>query len=221
MIDELDKVHPVTGAFIPPQPEGYLKANHLWIANGARRGITLHAARNEFTAFQVLIRGQARGQPRFELAFEKLAAKAIQTSFGRYHLVETPAGAVARPDRPAGPCRSAIALPSATFNPEPRQIGRRSFHVELYVPHSAPAGTYRGTLTLSVGTDRLRLPVSLTVWDFTLPDHLSFLPEMNCYDLPENERAYYVLGPSAPDGLEPLAVQPERPHPGRLRPALG
>ena len=33
----------------------------------------------------------------------------------------------------------------------------------------------------------------LDVWDFTLPDHLSFLPEMNCYGLPENERAYYRL----------------------------
>ena len=39
----------------------------------------------------------------------------------------------------------------------------------------------------------LRLPVELKVWDFTLPDHLSFLPEMNCYGLPDNERDYYRL----------------------------
>jgi hypothetical protein len=31
------------------------------------------------------------------------------------------------------------------------------------------------------------------VWDFTLPDYLSFLPEMNCYGLPANEHAYYRL----------------------------
>ena len=35
--------------------------------------------------------------------------------------------------------------------------------------------------------------MTLTVWDFTLPDHLSFLPEMNCYDLPADERSYYRL----------------------------
>jgi hypothetical protein len=35
--------------------------------------------------------------------------------------------------------------------------------------------------------------VTLRVWNFTLPDHLSFLPEMNCYGLPENERDYYRL----------------------------
>ena len=37
------------------------------------------------------------------------------------------------------------------------------------------------------------MPVILQVWDFTLPDHLSFLPEMNCYGLPDNERDYYRL----------------------------
>jgi hypothetical protein len=192
VIDELDKVHPVTGAFIPPQPEGYLHRNHLWKAEEPGRGITLHAARNEFTAFQILIRGQARGQPRFDLVFEELAAKAIQTSFARYHLVETPAGALPDPIVPldlAGP-----SLPPVSRS-TPSQIGRQSFHVELYVPQSAPAGTHRGTLTvtMSAGADRLRLPVSLTVWDFTLPDHLSFLPEMNCYGLPDDELAYYLL----------------------------
>ena len=39
----------------------------------------------------------------------------------------------------------------------------------------------------------MELDVALQVWDFTLPDYLSFLPEMNCYGLPENERAYYRL----------------------------
>ena len=37
------------------------------------------------------------------------------------------------------------------------------------------------------------MAVSLRVWDFTLPDHLSFLPEMNCYGLPDDELAYYRL----------------------------
>ena len=34
-----------------------MRANHLW--NAAERQITLHAARNEFVAFQVLIRGSS------------------------------------------------------------------------------------------------------------------------------------------------------------------
>ena len=61
------------------------------------------------------------------------------------------------------------------------------------MPHDAQAGTRRGTLTLTLGADSLRLPVSLRIWNFTLPDHLSFLPEMNSYGLPEDERSYYRL----------------------------
>jgi hypothetical protein len=52
---------------------------------------------------------------------------------------------------------------------------------------------HRGILTIESGRDRLDLAVELRVWDFTLPDHLSFLPEMNAYDLPEDERDYYRL----------------------------
>jgi hypothetical protein len=65
---------------------------------------------------------------------------------------------------------------------------------EIYVPHGVPAGEYRGTLRLQAQGQQLTLVVQLRVWDFTLPDYLSFLPEMNCYGLPENDRAYYRLG---------------------------
>jgi hypothetical protein len=42
-------------------------------------------------------------------------------------------------------------------------------------------------------SESLELDVLLTVWNFALPNTLSFLPEMNCYSLPENERDYYRL----------------------------
>ena len=32
------------------------------------------------------------------------------------------------------------------------------------------------------------------VWDFTLPDFLSFLPEMNCYGLPDDKSPVYRMG---------------------------
>ena len=76
-------------------------------------------------------------------------------------------------------------------------------------------------LDLALRAGQLPLAVKLTVWDFTLPDHLSFLPEMNCYGLPENERAYYRLAHRHRTVLNRLAVQPERPGPGRRRTAAG
>ena len=60
VIDELDKVDPQRGGLIPPQQRGYTRVNHLW--NAAQRRISLHAARNEFVAFQVLLEGRQPGQ---------------------------------------------------------------------------------------------------------------------------------------------------------------
>ena len=183
IIDELEKVHPTTGELIPPQFRGYLATNHLW--NADNRTIMLHAARNEFVAFQVLVGGSNSAAiitPK--LNFDGLAGQTIQAELGRYYHVPTKLGLVPDPIVPLDfPIRRAPAVKS------------HSLHVEVYVPHNTPSGVHRGFLTLSSpsSNESLRLPVELTVWDFTLPDHLSFLPEMNCYDLPEHERGYYRL----------------------------
>ena len=70
---------------------------------------------------------------------------------------------------------------------------RGSLLCEIYVPHDAEPGSHRGLLALRAGDETLRLDVLLWVWDFSLPDYLSFLPEMNCYGLPSGERDYYRL----------------------------
>jgi hypothetical protein len=192
ILDELDKVHPQSGAMIPPHPDGYLFFNHLWDAD--RRTITLHAARNEFVAFQVLLRGSApAGSIKPELTFNGPAAETVKVEIGRYHPVTTAIGPLSDPIVP-------LDFPAAA----PPGVKNQSLHVELYVPHGLAAGDYQGVLSLR-GRARdasgslphegaaVQLPVMLHVWDFTLPDHLSFLPEMNCYGLPENERDYYRL----------------------------
>jgi len=191
ILDELDKVNPVTGELIPGQPEGYLAANHLWDAHD--RKLKLQAARNEFVAFQILLRGDIpAGSIKPELLFDGPSGKTIQVELGRYHNVASRQGPLPDPIVP-------LSFPAAATP----GIKSHSLHVEVYVPHELAPGEYRGTLTLN-GTfparrsihevdGTLRLPVSLRVWNFSLPDHLSFLPEMNCYGLPENERDYYRL----------------------------
>ncbi len=181
IIDELDKVHPVSGQMIPPQESDYTKNNHIW--NSSNTQISLHAAHNEFVAFQIWLRGgdaAARSGVRPSLTFE---TRSPRVEFGRYRSVASRKGPLPDPivplDAPADP---------------PSGAQSSSLYVEVYVPHRMPAGEHRGTLTLSrPGGEALRLPVVLQVWDFTLPDHLSFLPEMNSYGLPENERDYYRL----------------------------
>jgi hypothetical protein len=185
ILDELDKVHPVSGAMIPKQSEGYLAANHLWSAKEKR--IRLYAAHNEHVAFQVLLRGSVEGV-RPKLTFEGEDGAKIQTVFGIYHHVSSKKGPLSDP---IVPLSAALSVPTE----DEHIAGQKnaSLHAEVYVPHEVKAGEYTGRLTLDAGTQSLSLAVSLRVWDFTLPDFLSFIPEMNCYGLPANERAYYRL----------------------------
>jgi GDSL-like Lipase/Acylhydrolase family/Domain of unknown function (DUF4091) len=185
ILDELDKVQPVTGAMIPAQPAAYLFANHLW--NAKTKQVRLHSARNEFTAFQILLRGNIQGV-KATLTFEGADANKIQVQFGRY--VHVPTGKGPLPD-PIVPLTGPLDVPT----PDEKIQGQKSasLHCEIWIPHEMKARQRKGRLTLQAGNQTLTLDVDLHVWNFTLPDYLSFLPEMNCYGLPANERDYYRL----------------------------
>lgn len=62
-------------------------------------------------------------------------------------------------------------------------------YVELTIPKDAKAGVI--SCRLAAG-DR-EMPFTVWVWNFTLPDRLSFLPQMNAYSLPGHVREYYRL----------------------------
>lgn len=61
--------------------------------------------------------------------------------------------------------------------------------IEIAVPKDAKPGRHAGTLRVG-GRE---VPFAVTVWNFTLPDRLSFIPQMNGYSLPGHEHAYYCL----------------------------
>jgi hypothetical protein len=80
----------------------------------------------------------------------------------------------------------ALGRPSAADRTE-RHRGTGHWLAEILVPKSARAG--RSTVRLAK-----RCEVPLDVWDFALPDRLSFVPQMNAYGLPDaQETAYYRL----------------------------
>lgn len=62
--------------------------------------------------------------------------------------------------------------------------------VDVRVEKGVAPGRYEGFLRVR----DVKIPCAVVVWDFALPDRLSFLPQMNCYGLPPGqERAYYRL----------------------------
>jgi hypothetical protein len=62
-------------------------------------------------------------------------------------------------------------------------------YVELYVGKTAAPGRRQ----LMVRAAGRVLTVPLTVWNFALPDRLSFIPQMNAYSLPGHEFDYFRL----------------------------
>jgi len=151
--------------------------------------VRLFAARNECRGFQILMRSD---QPLTAVALEAgdllgpngNVLPGAAARLYRQHQFELTAGSV-RNDRfragwypdalipvlhpltgtPLGPARYAAVpfdLPAAQTH---------GFWVDLFVPGDAPAGTYRGVYRLTAeGVTAAEIPVTLTVWDFALPE---------------------------------------------------
>ena len=184
IVDELDKLAPKSGEVVPAPRTGpdYLAANHLWDAS--RRSITLRAARNEFVGFQVVVLGNL-GPVEAMVAWKPpIAGALVTTTMHRLPHVATPRGLM--PD-PVVPATGPISLGDT------QGFAGGSLYGEAYVPHDASTGVHAGILTLRSSQGTLELVIRLDVLDFTLPDTLGFLPEMNAYGLPDPERDYYRL----------------------------
>ena len=82
-----------------------------------------------------------------------------------------------------------FSMPKVADHVDPLPPAANGSFVEISVPKDAKPGRRTGTLRVA-GRD---MPFSVTVWNFALPDRLSFVPQMNAYGLPDHELEYYRL----------------------------
>jgi hypothetical protein len=183
VVDALDKISPATGQMIPSRRSEYLLGNHLFSA--AQKKIRLFAARNEFADCQVLLSGKTDAAA-VSLKFDD---PALKPALYRFRHVAAKSGPL--PD-PLVPLDGPVSLPARDESiAEQRHAG---IVADVYVPHETRPGRHAGKLSITAGGQTLELAVELNVWDFALPDQLSFLPEMNCYGLTDQEElAFYRL----------------------------
>src|SRR5689334_12670245 len=157
-------------------------------APGTATEAKIKAARNEAEAFQVVVRAGEGGLKGVTVAVSDLQAegrvldrKHIALFREHYVEVKTPSpkskeGAGVYPDAlvplpdpaakaPAKPARIVAApfvVPAGLNQP---------IWVEVRVPKDAAPGDYQGKVTISAeGEKPVEVPVTLTVWDFVLPD---------------------------------------------------
>ena len=189
VLDLLDKVNPQTGRIIPEQKEGYKGGNHIFSAQN--KLIRLHGSRNEHVAFQINFKGKSR-ETFVNYKFKnnsKLRVKLYEFGYVKTGSNNSKVEINVLPD-PLLPFNGSFSIPSTAGKVRIENQLNHSIVLEAYIPHNEPPGKKTGTVSIQNGDRVLELDVELTVWDFTLPDKLSFVPEMNVYSKVSPYRGY-------------------------------
>jgi len=157
-------------------------------APGAEAGATIKAARNEAEAFQVVVHAGNLGLRGVNAAASDLKGdgriiERKNVALFREHYVEirvssprakepvglTPDALIPFPEPGAKPPAKPPRYTAAPFAVAPNS--NQPLWVEVSVPKDAAPGEYAGTVTVTAeGEKPVEVPVSLTVWDFALPD---------------------------------------------------
>jgi hypothetical protein len=136
--------------------------------------ISISAAKNEFEPFQIVLRSDAAATATLQLSpFAGPSAVVTRTEIRRveYVSIQQPSDASSLPSSsipdPLVPTTfgTSEALPAAQNQP---------FWITVYVPSSAAAGDYTATLSVSLSGARQEIPVTLHVYDFSLPNKIGF-----------------------------------------------
>jgi hypothetical protein len=190
IVNPLDKFSSDGKTLIPGLPEEYLTRNVLW--NADDRSLSLKSARGQWIGFQLCIAGKDSTKS-IQLAIQN---SSIRSELYRYEYVPSKLGAtevsLADPLRPVLTNASLTSETDLTKSEGAQNFG--AWLVDLYIPANERVGDHTGRLQIKSGGDAIAIDVKLEVHSTVLPTRLSFLPEMNCYDLPSNDRDYYRLG---------------------------
>jgi uncharacterized protein (TIGR03382 family) len=144
---------------------------------GSTATATLAAAKNEFESFHVVVTGAASGvsmqlaslddgqghaiSNRDLVLYREALINVAQPSGGDGATGRWPDALVPDVDPIVGEKRNAFPFDVPAGE-------SRAVLVDIHVPQTTPAGTYRGTVVVSGGVSA-RVPVTLIVWDFAVP----------------------------------------------------
>ncbi len=208
VIDLFDKYLPEERRMIPGHDNNYQSANHIFSMK--ERKIRIYGARNEGVCFQVVVDGDLSGftmeclfedEPAFQPELFLFENVKVKGRAGKQIIVPDP-------------------LVSLGKQASKRLRNGRSILCEIYISHGVSPGLKKGKLIIKPDNRPPEVfDIHLTVWHFTLPDKLSFLPEMNaystvspykgyaCYRLANRHRACLNRLPYGWDGIPEFAPQ--------------
>ncbi len=193
VVDVLDKIDPVSGRMIPVQVKGYKSGNHIF--SGKQKRVRLYGAKNEHVSFQLNVEGDSDN---ISVTYEFKDKANLNTrlyEFGYVKTIDHKDNKFAVLPDPLIPSSGSFSIPSTAGKTRVEGQMNHSLILEVYIPHDIAPGLKKGMVVVRSENNILALDVDLTVWDFTLPNKLSFVPEMNTYDtfLPFKGYEYYRL----------------------------
>src|SRR5438477_3636831 len=149
--------------------------------------VQLYASRNEFESFQAIFRAESQNIQGADVEVSDLKnprrgeiAKAnVTIYFERYLNLAQPSsieGAAGEWPDPLIPRVDRYAKEKRNAFPFNLTSGRNQpIWIEVYVPPQTPPGNYQGNLALQInGKTEANIPLTLRVWNFTLPSTSSF-----------------------------------------------
>ncbi len=191
---EYTKVNPVTGnrmadGYAGTGADGYKKGNPVWDA--ANNKVVLRAARNEVVAFQMILERLVTNLTNVQVSVSDLVGStgtiAASPNIELFRSWYVYSGGRYYPDACiplAAPFGTTFAIPNATNGISGQT--NQAVWVDIYVPKSAGAGTYSGTLTVTATqlAQPLQIDVELAVRQWELPDKVSYIVDLNGYNTP-------------------------------------
>jgi hypothetical protein len=185
VIDPLDKYLPISKRLLPAARDNYFLKNAIW--DSPTQSIRLDAARGQWIGFQLIGANAPTG---FEFEWNLPTLTKSRLEVARYEYIEHEGELLADPLVPLSTGKSQA---SGRLLPSPKHAATNSWLFECWIDSNAKPGSHQGELILKSGKAQARIQITIQVHRATIPDDLSFLPEMNCYDLPANDRDYYRL----------------------------
>jgi len=183
VLSEWVRVDPVSGGIIDRAALRDPSAASPRDADGVVR---LAGARNEYVSFQVIVRRGARrirsARPVFAGLIgprdAEIGPREFEPHIQWYHHLDDH-GWIPDALVPLELVEGLVGVPWKTAR-VPKQAAQ-GFWIDLFIPADAPAGLYKGRLTMWLDDERYYVPIRLEVWPFAIPDECSMVADMNAY----------------------------------------
>ncbi len=183
---------------------------------GEAKSVTLKAAANEYEPFRIIVHNGGKSKlDNINVTVTGLKSSDAEISAGNIKLyrahylnVYQPSNRTTNPvgfypdalipfmDLPAKVDTSKVKYIAAPFTVDTAR--NAEIWCDLFVPPGTKPGMYQGTVSLTAGNRKLAdVPVSLTVWDFELPDKISMISHFGGLNWESNriqEKSIQLMG---------------------------